>query len=77
MLRVKQNEERQMKLYSFITGPDDETFCMRVSERLNTGWQLYGSPTFTFDGKTPIAGQAVTEEVEGEDFNQNVDLRSY
>lgn len=66
-----------MKLYSFITGPDDEKFCMRVSERLNAGWKLYGSPTLTFDGKTPIAGQAVTKEVEGEAFNQDVDLRLY
>lgn len=66
-----------MKLYSFITGPDDETFCMRVSERLNNGWELYGSPTLTFDGKTPIAGQAITKDVEGKDFNDQVDLRSY
>lgn len=66
-----------MKLYSFMTGQDDETFCKRVSERLNNGWQLYGSPTLTFDGKTAIAGQAVTKEVEGEDFNQDIDLRSY
>lgn len=40
-----------MKLYSFITGPGDEKFCMRVLERLNTGWH-----TRTFEGKTPIAG---------------------
>lgn len=66
-----------MKLYSFITGPDDEKFCMRVSERLNTGWQLYGSPTLTFDGKSAIAGQAVVKEVEGEEFSQSIELRSY
>lgn len=55
-----------MKLYSFLTGPDDEAFCKRVAERLNTGWQLYGSPSLTFDGKSMIAGQAVIKEVEGE-----------
>jgi hypothetical protein len=66
-----------MKLYSFITGPDDEKFCMRVSERLNKGWELYGSPTLTFDGKTAIAGQAVIKEIEDEDFSQNIDLLSY
>lgn len=66
-----------MKLYSFITGPDDEQFCMRVSERLNRGWQLYGSPTLTFDGSSRVAGQAVVKEVEGEEFNQNINLRSY
>lgn len=66
-----------MKLYSFITGPDDDKFCLRVSERLNAGWQLYGSPTLTFDGKSAIAGQAVIKEVVDEEFNQNIDLRSY
>tara|TARA_A200000159_G_scaffold108388_1_gene101228 strand:- start:763 stop:978 length:216 start_codon:yes stop_codon:yes gene_type:complete len=69
--------EDQMKLYRFITGPDDETFCMRVSESLNNGWQLHGSPTLTFDGKTPIAGQALIKEILGEEFNQEINLRSY
>lgn len=66
-----------MKLYSFLTGPDDETFCMRVSERLNNGWELYGNPTLTFDGTTPIAGQTIIKEVEGEAFSEQIDLRSY
>jgi hypothetical protein len=46
-----------MQLYSFLTGPDDETVCKRVSAKLNDGSTLYGSPSLTFDGKQVIAGQ--------------------
>jgi hypothetical protein len=64
-----------MKLYSYLTGPDDDAFCHRVTERLNRGWQLYGSPTLTYDPKTGrvICGQAVTKEVEG-DYRPGLDL---
>ena len=57
-----------MKLYRYLTGPDDSSFCKRVSEALNKGWQLYGAPTLTFDavqGRV-ICGQAVVKEVPGE-----------
>jgi hypothetical protein len=64
-----------MKLYSFITGPDDEAFCKRVTERLNSGWQLYGTPSLTFNGKTVIAGQAVIKEAKGE-YHQEIDLKN-
>jgi hypothetical protein len=60
-----------MQLYSLLTGPDDETFCQRVSAKLNDGWTLYGSPSLTFDGKKIIAGQAVIKEVAGE-FNAEI-----
>lgn len=63
-----------MKLYSFLTGPDDEVFCKRVTERLNNGWDLYGNPTMSFDGKNVIAGQAIVKEVEGE-YHQEIDLK--
>jgi len=66
-----------MKLYKLLTGPDDETFCKRVSEALNRGWELHGSPTLTHDGTTPIAGQALVKEVEGEEFSMDIDLKSY
>jgi hypothetical protein len=46
--------------YRLITGPDDAEFCRRVSEALDEGYQLHGSPTLTFDGTTVIAGQALT-----------------
>ncbi|WP_428031728.1 DUF1737 domain-containing protein [Ancylobacter sp.] len=57
-----------MKLYRYLTGPDDQAFCKRVSAALNKGWQLQGNPTLTFDpGKgRVICGQVITKEVDGE-----------
>ncbi len=63
-----------MKLYRLLTGPDDASFCLRVTEALNKGWQLHGNPTLTYNGKIPIAGQAIIKEVEGE-FSSDIDLR--
>ncbi len=57
-----------MKLYRLLTGEGDTAFCQRISEALNKGWELYGSPAMTFDtasGKL-VAGQAVVKEVEGD-----------
>jgi hypothetical protein len=45
--------------YRVLTGPDDERFCRRVSEALDLGYQLYGSPALTFDGDTVIVAQAL------------------
>jgi hypothetical protein len=42
-----------------LTGTDDEAFCRRVSEALALGFQLYGSPAATFNGKDVIVAQAV------------------
>lgn len=62
-----------MKLYRFLTGPDDKTFCLRVTEALNNGWELHGSPTLTFNGNQTIAGQAIIKDVAGQ-FSQEIDL---
>jgi len=59
-----------MELYTLLTGPDDETFCKRVCEKLNNGWELYGSPTLTYNGTHVIAGQALKKEVEGTYFKE-------
>jgi hypothetical protein len=64
-----------MKLYRYLTGPDDTKFCMRVCEALNKGWELHGGPTLAFDGKQVVAGQALVKEVEGE-FSMDIDLPS-
>jgi len=45
--------------YRLITGPDDDEFCRRVSEALDQGYHLHGSPTLTHDGTSVIAGQAL------------------
>ena len=52
-------------LYRLLTGPDDASFCHRVSEALNRGWQLYGPPSLTYDvdEKKVICGQAITKNV--------------
>ena len=45
--------------YRLLTGKDDAAFCQRVSEALALGFQLYGSPAATFNGKEVIVAQAV------------------
>lgn len=45
--------------YRLLTGPDDSTFCERVSEALDEGYVLHGSPAATFDGERVIVAQAV------------------
>ncbi|MFI6867220.1 DUF1737 domain-containing protein [Nocardia sp. NPDC050406] len=45
--------------YRLITGPDDATFCARISALLAEGYRLHGSPSVTYDGNTVIAAQAV------------------
>lgn len=45
--------------YRLITGPDDATFCQRISNLLDEGYELYGSPSVTWNGKEVIAAQAV------------------
>jgi hypothetical protein len=65
-----------VKVYSYLTGPDEASFCHRVTERLNRGWQLYGSPSLTYDieKKRVICGQAVVKEVAGSDYSPEIDL---
>lgn len=45
--------------YRLLTGPDDAKFCHRVSEALDLGYELYGSPAATFDGDQVIVAQAI------------------
>jgi hypothetical protein len=45
--------------YRVLTGPDDATFCRRVSEAVALGFKLYGYPAATFDGKSVILAQAL------------------
>lgn len=48
-----------LPIYRLITGPDDSTFCKRVSEAISMGYKLYGSPAATFNGEYVIVAQAV------------------
>ncbi|MBN9071801.1 MAG: DUF1737 domain-containing protein [Rhizobiales bacterium] len=65
-----------MKLYRFLTGPDDATFCHKVSAALNKGWHLFGSPTYAYDAETRAmkCGQAVVKDVEGKDYSPDLKL---
>ena len=45
--------------YRLYTGPDDRTFCERVSQALEEGYELYGSPGITVDGERRIVAQAL------------------
>lgn len=64
-----------MKLYRYLTGFDDSAFCHRISAALNTGWELYGNPTLTYDPERQrvIAGQAIVKETPGE-YSPDLDL---
>ena len=65
-----------MKLYRFLTGPDDSSFCHRVTAALNKGWSLEGGPTYAFNSVTNqmMAGQAVVKEVEGKEYSPDMKL---
>ncbi|MCO5993804.1 DUF1737 domain-containing protein [Actinoallomurus rhizosphaericola] len=45
--------------YRVLTGPDDASFCRRVSEALDLGYELHGSPAVTFNGDRVIVAQAL------------------
>ncbi|PYE88994.1 DUF1737 domain-containing protein [Phyllobacterium leguminum] len=68
-----------MKLYRFITGPDDAQFCHRVTAALNKGWLLHGSPTYAFNAATGVmhCGQPVLKEVEGVEYTPDIKLGDY
>ncbi|MBT6543738.1 MAG: DUF1737 domain-containing protein [Rhodobacteraceae bacterium] len=65
-----------MKLYRFLSEEDTSVFCHKVSQALNDGWELYGSPTQTFDlpSNTMRCGQAVIKEVAGS-YRRDLKLR--
>jgi len=67
---------KRFTAYRYLTGPDDASFCHRVTEALSRGWTLYGSPTLTFDSATGrvICGQALTKEVEDAEYSADVKL---
>ena len=65
-----------MKLYRLLTGPDDASFCHKVTAALNKGWALHGSPTYAFDAAAGAmrCSQAVVKEVEGKDYEPGMKL---
>lgn len=65
-----------MKLYRFLSGPDDSSFCHKVTAALNKGWQLHGSPTYAYNTLTGTmqCGQAMTKEVEDREYSPDMKL---
>ena len=65
-----------MKVYRFLTGPDDNAFCHRVTMNLNKGWELHGSPSYAFDPASNgmRCGQAVVKELYGQNYDPAMKL---
>ncbi|MEY4310863.1 MAG: hypothetical protein RLZ71_789 [Actinomycetota bacterium] len=57
--KAKKAKPEPKKAYKLLTGIDDAVFCQRVSDALKDGYELYGSPAITFNGKNNIVAQAV------------------
>jgi hypothetical protein len=55
---MDQPSEAKLK-YRLLTGPDDSSFCERVSKALDEGYELYGSPSITFNGERCIVAQGL------------------
>ncbi|MFC6883599.1 MULTISPECIES: DUF1737 domain-containing protein [Actinomadura] len=52
-------DDHELPRYRVLTGPDDAAFCRRVSEALELGYELHGSPAVTFNGERVIVAQAI------------------
>lgn len=65
-----------MKLYRFLTGPDDASFCHKVTAALNQGWELHGSPSYAFNSASGAmqCGQAVVKHVAGKTYEPGMKL---
>jgi hypothetical protein len=53
------SEQDERLRYRLLTGPDDRTFCERVSKALAEGYRLHGAPSVAFDGQRVVVAQAV------------------
>jgi hypothetical protein len=64
-----------VKLYRLLTAEDTSAFCHKVSLALSKGWELYGAPSYAFDGAAGVmrCAQAVTKEVAG-DYHPDLKL---
>jgi hypothetical protein len=48
-----------LPIYRVLTGPDNATFCHRVSEAVALGYCMHGGPAVTFNGERVIVAQAL------------------
>lgn len=69
-----------MRIYRFLTGKDDATFCHKVTKALSEGWELYGDPQYldAWGWRGGLrCGQAVIREVEDQPYNPDKKLVDY
>jgi hypothetical protein len=45
--------------YRLLTGPDDRSFCEKVSAALLDGYELHGGPAVAVEGGQVVCAQAV------------------
>ncbi|MFM1983675.1 MAG: hypothetical protein RL723_110 [Actinomycetota bacterium] len=60
-MAIEKNPVKKQKNYVLLTGRDDSAFCQRVSDRIDEGYELYGSPSITFNifKGHPVVAQAL------------------
>ena len=72
--------------YRLVTGQDDDAFCQRVSEILDDGYILYGSPAIHIQGEDrtivqalilPQRGQPHGDRPGGGDFGNRRPFRKF
>lgn len=59
MSSTPQEPAKDRLRYRVLTGPDDVTFCERVSAALDDGYELHGSPALSFNGERTVVAQAL------------------
>ena len=60
-MAIEKNPVKKQKNYVLLTGRDDSAFCQRVSDRIDEGYELYGSPSIAFNifKGHPVVAQAL------------------
>lgn len=68
-----------MIIYRFLSGPDDTSFCHKITKALSEGWFLHGDPTYAFDAQAGQmrCGQAVTRQVADQPYDPDKKLIDY
>ncbi len=67
------NDPPRRLRYRLLTGPDDRHFCERVSQALEEGYELHGSPSISVSGDRVVVAQAVIWPQERGDAERNGD----
>ncbi len=65
-----------MRLYRLLTGPDDSSFCHKVSKALHDGWELHGNPCYAYnaDAGQMQCAQAVIKHASGQTYSPDMKL---